>query len=110
MANFKWVPGSVGDGVEYGSTKKTNALYVAERRQDVQVLINVLLSSAKTFNWPTSAGNNVCITYDLKYVVVTENHFHDYLPVYSVKGDRMPETLYTNDFMDVLAYILRHWW
>lgn len=112
MGEYIWARGAVGT-IEYGTAALSNLAYIATRQKDASELISQLLAASETYSWPTLAGNNICVKMDLKYCVVTENRYHDYLPVYRLAwtpGDGQPREVYSDDFMDIVAEIMKKWW
>ena len=112
MSDFNYTRGA-GENVEYGKNKQSNTTYVATRSTDAAQLINALFLSAKTYDWPTLAGSNLCTKMDLDYCKVTENRYHDYLPTYRlswVSAGGVEKELYADDFLDIVSEILHRWW
>ncbi len=111
-AAFRRIPGSAGT-MDYGTGQKSNVSYVADRRTDGVKLIKDMLDKSVVYDWRTAAGSNLCTKIDLGYCSVTENRYHDYLPVYCLKwvgGDGRNNELFSDDFVDVIAEIMRRWW
>ena len=113
MSEIQYARGSV-NVIEHGKNKESNLGYIASRVTDATKLINQLLASSTTYDWSTAAGSNLCVKMELPYCRVTENRYHDYLPVYQLEkaGESLNpvEPIYSDDFMDIVAEILRRWW
>ena len=107
---IRYARGSNETAKTYGSGQVSNAAYLVSRATDAAAVFAALMACAEEYDWPTAAGSNRCVKFDLGYCTVTENRWHDYLPTYQLVGrDTSREPIYSNDLCDIIAEILRIW-